>query len=132
MCRRRGGPVVAALGGGLQQVEYLGRVDEVVVVAELQLALDNFLIPPKEIIIIEPKGEKGSSSPLLDKIRRQYLPGRILSVAAEGHDRESQAQIIPLMKYKSAFNDPTAYVCENKTCQTPTDDPEIFAKQLAE
>ena len=29
--------------------------------AELQLALDNFLTPPKEIIIIEPKGQKDAS-----------------------------------------------------------------------
>ena len=101
--------------------------------AELQLALDNFLVPPTEIVIIEPKGEKGTSNVLLDKLRQQYLPGRIIAVATEGKNLKSQARIIPLMKHKSAVNArPTAYVCENKTCQAPTDDPEIFAKQLAE
>ena len=101
--------------------------------AELQLALDNFLAPPKEIVIIEPKGQQGASHMLLDKLRRQYLPGRIIAVAIEGEDLKTQTQIIPLMNHKSAVNaKPTVYVCESKTCQAPTDDPEIFAKQLAE
>ncbi len=101
--------------------------------AELQLALDNFLVPPTEIVIIEPKGGKGTSNSLLDKLRQQYLPGRIIAVATEGKNVKSQARIIPLMKHKSAVNaKPTVYVCENKTCQAPTNDPEIFAKQLAE
>jgi uncharacterized protein YyaL (SSP411 family) len=100
---------------------------------ELQLALDNFLVPPTEIVIIEPKGKKGTSNTLLDKLRQQYLPGRIIAVATEGENLKSQAQIIPLMKHKSAVNaKPTAYVCENKTCQAPTSDPEFFAKQLTE
>jgi len=99
--------------------------------AELQLALDTFLVPPLEIVIIEPKGKKGSSKLFMDKIRQQYLPGSILAVATEGEDLKSQSQVIPLMKHKSAVNDkPTAYVCENKTCQAPTDDPQTFAKQL--
>ena len=101
--------------------------------AELQLALDNFLVPPTEIVIIEPKGGNGTSNSLLDKLRQQYLPGRIIAVATEGKNVKSQARIIPLMKHKSAVNaKPTVYVCENKTCQAPTNDPEIFAKQLAE
>jgi hypothetical protein len=100
--------------------------------AELQLALDNFLVPPREIVIVEPKDKKGSSGVLLDKLRPPYLPGRILIVATEGNDLDSQAKIIPLLKHKSAMNGkPTAYVCENKTCQAPTDDPEIFARQIA-
>ena len=101
--------------------------------AELQLALDMFLTPPKEIIVIEPQGGKGTSDRLLEKIRQRYLPRRILAVATEGEDLTSQAQIIPLLKHKAAVNaKPTAYVCENKTCQAPTDNPELFAQQLAD
>ena len=101
--------------------------------AELQLALDNFLTPPREIVIVEPKEKKGSASVLLDKLRMQYLPGRIIVVASEGNDLDSQAKIIPLLKQKAVMNaKPTAYVCENKTCQAPTDDPEIFARQIVE
>ncbi len=100
---------------------------------EFQLALDNFLVPPREIVIIEPEGKNGTSNRLLGKIRQQYLPGRIIAVATEGKDLDAQAQVIPLMKHKAALNGkPTAYVCENKTCQAPTDDPETFARQLAE
>ncbi len=70
---------------------------------------------------------------LLDKLRQQYLPGRIIAMATEGQNLRSQARIIPLMKHKSAVNArPTVYVCENKTCQAPTNDPEVLAKQLAE
>lgn len=100
--------------------------------AELQLALDNFLAPPKEIVIIEPKGQQGASNVLLDKLRRQYLAGRIIAVAIEGEDLKAQARVIPLLNHKTVVNHkPTVYVCENKTCQTPTDNPEIFARQLA-
>ena len=101
--------------------------------AELQLALDNFIVPPREIVIVEPNGKKGSSSVLLDKLRQRYLPGRIIVVATEGNDLDSQAKIIPLIEQKTAMNGkPTAYVCENKTCQAPTDDPEIFTGQIVE
>jgi uncharacterized protein len=100
--------------------------------AEFQLALDSFLVPPKEIVIIEPKGQKGMSNSLLDTVRRQYLPSRIIAVATEGDDLTSQAQIIPLMKHRPAINaKPTVYVCANKTCQAPTNDPELFARQIA-
>ncbi len=100
--------------------------------AELLLVLDSYLAPPKEIVIIEPKGKKGAANALLDKIRQQYLPGRIIAVATDGDDVKTQAKIIPLINHKSVVNDrPTAYVCENKTCQAPTDDPEVFAGQIA-
>ena len=101
--------------------------------AELQLALDIFLVPPKEIAIIEPGGAKGTSDVLLDKIRQTYLPGRIIAVATEGDDLTSQAQIIPLMRHRPAVNaKPTGYVCVNKTCQAATNDPGTFAKRLSE
>jgi len=77
---------------------------------EFQLALDNFLVPPREIIIIEPEGKNGTSNRLLGIIRQQYLPGRIIAVATEGEDLDAQVQVIPLMKHKSAVNGkPTAY-----------------------
>ncbi|MBW2513485.1 MAG: thioredoxin domain-containing protein [Deltaproteobacteria bacterium] len=99
--------------------------------AEFLLALDNFLVPPKEIVIIEPKDQPGSSHKLLDKLRRQYLPGRIIVVAREGEDVEAQMQVIPLMNHKTAVNhEPTVYVCENKTCQAPTNDPNVLAGHL--
>jgi uncharacterized protein YyaL (SSP411 family) len=101
--------------------------------AELLLALDSYLVPPKEIVIIQPKGQKDMSNSLLDTLRRQYLPSRIIAVAIEGDDLKAQAQIISLMKDRPAINaKPTAYVCANKTCQAPTNDPNTFAKQLAE
>jgi uncharacterized protein len=101
--------------------------------AELQLALDIFLVPPKEIAIIEPIGKKNTSDVLLDQIRQRYLPGRIIAVATEGDDLTSQAQIIPLMKHRPALNaKPTGYVCVNKNCKPPTNDPNTFANQLSE
>lgn len=97
----------------------------------LQLALDSFTNSSKEIIIIEPEGKNGSAGPFLEILRKKYLPNIILVVAAEGEDLAIKAKLIPLLKHKTALNaNATAYVCENQTCLEPTDNPEIFAKQL--
>jgi len=103
------------------------------VMSGLQMALDIYMNPCKEIIIIEPQGKRGAAAPFLDKVRRLYLPYSILAVAEEGEDLAIKAKLIPLLKYKTALNtNATAYVCENLTCREPTSDPEIFNAQLSE
>jgi len=97
--------------------------------AELQLALDNFINPLKEIVVIQPDEANETTDPFLDKIRRQYIPGRIMVMATQGQNLERQSRVIPLLRHKTVLNrQTTAYVCQNKTCLSPTSDPEVFAR----
>ncbi len=99
--------------------------------AGMLLALDFFLDQPKEIVIVTPN-VSGEAAPFLARLRAQFLPNRILAVVPEGPILDAQAAVIPLLKNKIAQKGKaTAYVCENRICSLPTNDPEIFAKQIA-
>jgi uncharacterized protein YyaL (SSP411 family) len=98
-------------------------------VSQLLLALDFALDTPKEILII--KGPKGDEEPLVDVLRRTFVPNRVISVVEDGAEREAHTKRIPLLRYKTAQGGrTTAYVCENRVCKKPTSDAKIFAKQL--
>ena len=98
--------------------------------SELRIALDFALDTAKEVLLVAPAG--GSAKPLLDVLRRTWLPNRVLVTVAEGEELERHAALVPLLRHKKARGgELTAYVCENRVCQFPTSDPEVFAKQLA-
>jgi uncharacterized protein YyaL (SSP411 family) len=68
---------------------------------------------------------------MLAPLRCAHLPNRILAVATEGDDLSAHAALVPLVAGKVAREDKvTAYLCENRVCQLPTTDPEVFAEQL--
>ncbi len=68
---------------------------------------------------------------MLTPLRETYLPNRILAVVTEGEDLEAHAQLVPLVTGKRARQGRvTAYVCEDRMCELPTSDPEVFAKQI--
>ena len=99
-------------------------------VAEMLLAVDFHLDTPKEIIIVTP-GARQEAAPFLDRLASTFLPNRILAVAVEGSDLDAQAEIVPLIEGKYAIDGrATAYVCENRVCDLPTTDPEVFAQQI--
>jgi uncharacterized protein YyaL (SSP411 family) len=101
--------------------------------AEMMLALDFYLDNPKEIVIVAPKGKPDEADPFLREFRKQFLPNRILTVAAEGKDIKSHARLIPVARSKFAINGKTtAYVCTKGTCKLPAKDPKLFAQQLRE
>ena len=65
------------------------------------------------------------------KLRKTFLPNRVLSVVAEGDTFNAHATLIPLVEGKFARDgQATAYVCENRICDLPTTDPEVFAQQI--
>jgi len=99
--------------------------------AELNLALDSFLHPPKEVALVVPATPANGAELFLDIIRHQYVPGRVLAKAIKGQDLKDQARIIPLLQHKETLNDKaTAFVCQNKTCKPPTGDPDVFTQQI--
>jgi hypothetical protein len=75
-------------------------------------ALEFYLSPTKEIVIIGGKGNE-----LEREVWREYLPDKVVVLSdEEGKD----AEIIPLLQARKMIeNRPTAYVCRNFTCQKP-------------
>jgi uncharacterized protein YyaL (SSP411 family) len=98
--------------------------------SEMLLALDFELEATKEIILLRPP-RGGELAAMLAPLRCAHLPNRILTVATEGEDLDAHSADVPLVAGKIAQEGKvTAYVCENRVCNRPTTDPEIFAEQL--
>jgi uncharacterized protein YyaL (SSP411 family) len=93
-------------------------------------ALDWSLDQPLEIVVVRLRDDSGE--PLLQVLRRAYLPDAVRAIAAEGKDLDGQARAVPLLESKRALKGrTTAYVCRKRVCDLPTADPAIFARQLA-
>jgi uncharacterized protein YyaL (SSP411 family) len=83
---------------------------------------------PKEIVIVTPSLKE--AEPFLARLRRTFLPNRVLAVV-KASDVEERADIVPLVRGKLALGGrATAYVCEQQVCKRPTSDPEVFARQI--
>lgn len=99
--------------------------------SEMMLALEFRLDRAKAIVIVIPKG--GSAEPMLQVLRRTFLPNRALLVVEEGPQLQRQAKLVPLLEGKEAEEGrTTAYVCIEGACQLPTGDAGKFARQIAE
>ncbi|MBI4411977.1 MAG: thioredoxin domain-containing protein, partial [Deltaproteobacteria bacterium] len=111
---------------------FAGRIESnPTALSEMLLALDFRLDKPKEIIIVTPEGQPDDADPLMGVFRRHFLPNRIFSVVAEGKELEDLAELVPLVREKSAWGDrSTAFVCEQGFCALPTADPNVFADQI--
>jgi uncharacterized protein YyaL (SSP411 family) len=93
----------------------------------LLVAVDWHLDRPKEVLVV---GDD-DARPLLDVIRRSFVPNRVL-VAAPTAEARSLAAVVPLLAEKSALGGrATAFVCEAGRCDLPTSDPAVLARQLA-
>jgi len=94
-------------------------------------ALDFYLDAPREVLIVAPE-QDGDPAPLLSRLRRTYLPNRILAVTTEGAALEATSAVLPVIEGKLAIRGrTTAFVCERGRCELPTSDPDVFARQLA-
>ena len=97
-------------------------------VPALLTALELSLDKPKQIVLVVPAG--GSNADLLARVRKTYVPNRVLVQVTEG-DAAVQA-VVPLVEGKVARGGkPTAYVCVGTHCEQPTTAPEQLAQQLA-
>jgi uncharacterized protein len=104
--------------------------DDPVAMPRLLSALDFRLDRAKEIIIVTP-GDAAAAEPFLARLRPVFLPNRVVAVVSE-RDKEALAELVPLVGDKIARGGRvTAYVCEQRVCDLPTDDPEVFARQIA-
>lgn len=93
-------------------------------------ALDFALDRPKEIAIVK-AAPRDDAEPLLGRLRRHFLPNRVLTVVTQGDELAAHQQFIPWLEAKTALGGRvTAYVCERHVCALPTSDPDTFAAQL--
>ena len=91
--------------------------------------LDYHLATPKEIVILGPSDSKQTAS-LKRVVWGRYLPNKV--VVAPSIVDENRQQEIPLLNGRSLINNqPTAFVCEQSTCQLPVTDAPALAAQLS-
>ena len=118
--RERAGAVLDNLSGGMVQVPgAFGR---------LLSALDFYLSTPYEVAIIGER-EAPDTKMLLETVYSSYLPNKV--VAGSSEKDEEATQLVPLLANRPMRGGrPTAYVCVNYACQSPTTDPAELARQL--
>ncbi len=68
---------------------------------------------------------------MLAPLRRIFSPNRVVIRVREGPELTALAKTLSIVSGKTAIDGKTtAYVCENRVCQFPTNDAERFEKQL--
>jgi uncharacterized protein YyaL (SSP411 family) len=98
-------------------------------------ALDFYISAVKEVAVVGPS-ENAATSELLDTVRRQFLPNKVLM----GYDPSSLESTgraglnlggYPLLEGRGMVNgQPTAYVCQNYVCQLPVTEAGPLLAQL--
>ena len=88
-------------------------------------ALDWLLDGGKEVALVGPLEDPGLQA-LLAAMRGAYLPNAVVAAGVPGKTALPLLQDKPLLRGK-----PTAYVCQNRVCQLPTNDPAVAARQVA-
>jgi uncharacterized protein YyaL (SSP411 family) len=118
--RERAGVVLENLSGGMSQIPgAFGR---------LLSALDFYLSTPYEVAIIGERESPGTKT-LLETVYSSYLPNKVM--AGRSENDEEATQLVPLLAERPMRGgEPTAYVCVNYACQSPTTEPTELARQL--
>lgn len=92
---------------------------------QLLCELAFLLSTPKEIAIVGEKGDTKTET-MLAALHGTYQPNKIVALS-----ESADGQTLPLLAGKTQVDDtPTAYVCENYACQSPTTDVEAFLELL--
>ncbi len=90
------------------------------------LALDYRLGPTQEIVIA---GAASDARPLIDEVRRHFLPNATLLFRETGSEGDALADLVPFVEDLTPIGDrATAYVCGNYACLRPI----TAAKELGE
>jgi len=98
---------------------------------ETLVGLEMALTPIPEVVLVWPPG--GDPGPLLEPLRRAFLPARAITGAPEGPDLASLAGLAPPVAGRIArAGRPTAYVCYRGECREPVDDPSRLVPQLTD
>jgi uncharacterized protein YyaL (SSP411 family) len=90
-------------------------------------ALDFYLDSPPEVVLV------GSPDLRLDDLLRTlwqtYLPNRVIALCRQDHEKATD--VVPLFIGRNTLStQPTAYVCQANTCQSPVTTADDLQKQL--
>jgi len=86
----------------------------------------------REVVLIEAEAGAGLEA-MLEPLRSQFVPNRVLIRTREGQSLSALADTLPVVRERKAIGGKTtAYVCENRVCQFPTNEPEVFRRLLAQ
>ena len=98
---------------------------------EALLALDYASDEAKEIAIVWPRDAgPDAARPLLDVVRRTFVPNHALAAASEA-DAPEVGKLIPFIADKTARDGrATAYVCVRGRCELPVQDADALATLL--
>ncbi len=97
---------------------------------QLLIALDFVVGPIKEIVIAGDPALKTTQT-MINAIRRRFLPNKVLLVRPQGSEVSRIVALSPFVKRMVPINDqPTAYVCEQYACKTPTTDVDRLESML--
>ena len=95
---------------------------------EMLLAMEDFLYPPHQVIVVTPAG--GDDDSFTDRLRTFFLPGSLVMIVSEP-SVANLSRRSPLFREKTAAGGKTtAYVCRNGVCQLPATTMETLMKQL--
>jgi hypothetical protein len=100
--------------------------------AEALLAVDYAAGEPREIAIVWPRDAgPESAAPILDVLRRTFVPNRAIAAASDA-DTAALGARVPWIADKVALEGrPTAYVCVQGRCELPVHDPQALRQRLA-
>jgi uncharacterized protein len=101
-----------------------------VAVPQMLVALDYSLAPKREVVIAgDPNAEP--TRELLRELRSRFLPYTVTLLVDSDATRQKLTQLFPTAGVMRPVNgEPTAYVCENYTCNLPTTEVSKFAELL--
>jgi uncharacterized protein YyaL (SSP411 family) len=103
--------------------------EQPVALTEMLLALDAYLDEGRQVVIVWPDG--GEPRPLLEVVRRTFLPNHAFTGGREGDALRALARTTPLVEGKgTSERRPTAYVCVGGACRLPVTKPADLRAQL--
>ena len=94
------------------------------------VALDLYHRKPLQIVLAG-KRDDSRTHTLVREIHRRFLPHKILLLIDDPKPWETLAPAMPFLPFVKPLNGkPTAYVCQDYTCQLPTNDPHTLSQLL--
>ncbi len=98
--------------------------------AQLLVSMIFSLAKPVEIMIAGEKNNENTSL-MLQKVYDRYIQGRIVILVNNGDTRQKLVGLLPFISsVKRVSKKTTAYICTNRTCNTPVTDPEAIDRLL--
>jgi len=111
---------------------FLGLLEQSpVVIPQMCVALDVYLSTPIQVVLA---GNLGSPDLLamMKELHKHHLPTKVVLFADQKEGQQYLSQRLPFVKdMQMVDNKPTAYVCQNYTCNLPVNTPEKMAQLLS-